>query len=137
MGRALRVARDTGNQFDLVHFLLQLGAVTVARGDYAAALAAYREAAAVGQEIHAESLMVDVVAGLADRAWAMGSKTLATRLFRFAQSHPSASQETISRATGRLGDSTLRPLASIKPLNIDEALELGLRLDRYSQLEGV
>ncbi len=126
VGRALRVARDTGNQFDLVHFLLQLGAVTVARGDYAAALTAYQEAAAVGQEIHAESLMVDVVAGLADRAWAMGYVPMATTLYRFVQTCSSASQETISRATGRLGDSTLRPLASIKPLNIDEALVLGL-----------
>lgn len=137
IGRALRVARDTGNQFDLVHFLLQLGAVTVARGDYAAALAAYQEAAAVGQEIHAESLMVDVVAGLADRAWVMSRRTIATTLFRFVQSHPSASQETISRAAGRLDDPTLRPLTSMGPLNIDEALALGLRSDRYSQLEGV
>ena len=91
----------------------------------------------MGQEIHAESLMVDVVAGLADRAWVMGRKTLATTLFRFAQSHPSASQETISRVAGRPDDPMLRPLASIRTLNIDEALELGLGSDRYSQLEGV
>ena len=71
--------------------------------------AAYAEAAAVGQEIHAESLMVDVVAGLADRAWVMGRKTIATTLFRFVQSHPSASQETISRAAGRLDRSNAPP----------------------------
>ena len=71
-----------------MHFLLH-SAATVARGEYATALTAYREAAAQRVEIHAESLMVDVVAGLAHRAWVMGRKTIATTLFRFVQSHPS------------------------------------------------
>jgi len=37
-------------------------------GEFAAALAAYQEAAAVAQEIHAENLLSQVEAGLADRA---------------------------------------------------------------------
>jgi predicted ATPase len=127
--RALAVARDTGNQYDLMHFLLQLGAVTIARGDYPAALAAYREAAALGLEIHADSLMVDVIAGLAERAWAMDNKSLAGTLFRFAQGHPSASQETISRAAGRLAELPRRPAAPSGPNDVDEALALGLRAD--------
>ena len=72
--RALRVARDTGNQLDLVHFLLQLGAVEVGLGEFATALAAFQEAAAVAQDIHAENLLVEVETGLADRTAAMDKR---------------------------------------------------------------
>ena len=128
--RALHLARDTGNQYDLMHFLLQRGAVTVASGDYAAALAAYREAAVLGQEIHAESLMVDVIVGLADRAWAMDNRPLAGALYRFAQGHPSAGQEAVSRAAGRLAELPRRTPSLDVPHDIDEALAWGLSTDR-------
>ena len=71
ISRALQVARDTGNRFDLARFLIQLGAIAVQRGEFAAALAVYQEAAAVAQDIHAESLLSEVEAGLADRAATM------------------------------------------------------------------
>jgi tetratricopeptide (TPR) repeat protein len=125
--RALRVARDTGNQYDLLQFLLHQGTIMVARGDFVASLAVYREAAALGQEIRADSLTVDVIAGLADRTWAMGNSHLAGALFRFVQGHPSASQETVSRAAGRLGELSRRASSLDVPRDIDEALALGLR----------
>jgi predicted ATPase len=70
--RALTVARTTGNRLDTVKTLIQLSELQVTRGNLAAAERSLREAAALGQEIHAENLLVRVAAGLADLAVAAG-----------------------------------------------------------------
>lgn len=124
--RSLQVARETGNQYDLVQSLLQLGAITTTRRNYSAGLAAYGEAAAVAQEIHAESLLLDVTAGLADRASAMGRTAEAAALYRFVVQHPAASQETASGASGRLASLSAIKTKSSAPPTFDEALALGL-----------
>ena len=127
--RSLRVARETGNQLDLVQSLLQLGAIATARCSFAAGLAAYQEAAAVAQEIRAESLLVDIIAGLADRVAAMGWTAEAAALYRLVVDHPTASQEAAIRATQSL---TSLPAADSGPdaiKTLDEALAVGLKVN--------
>ncbi|MCB0244011.1 MAG: tetratricopeptide repeat protein [Anaerolineae bacterium] len=127
--RSLQVARETGNQLDLVQSLLQLGAIATARCNFAAGLAAYQEAAAVAHEIRAESLLVDVVAGLADRAAAMGWTAEAAALYRLVVDHSNASQEAAIRATQSL---TSLPAADSGPdaiKTLDEALAVGLKVN--------
>ena len=65
LARALDLARSTGNRLDIVKTLTQLGGLQVAGGNLAAAERALREAATLGREIHAESLLNDVAIGLA------------------------------------------------------------------------
>ncbi|HNS03046.1 MAG TPA: BTAD domain-containing putative transcriptional regulator [Anaerolineae bacterium] len=124
--RALAVARETGNQLDLVRFLIQVGAVAVQCGRHADALAAYGEAATVAREMQAESLLVDVVAGLADRAAVAGDAALATTLLRFVASHPAASQETAARAAAALDNQPPHPRAADHVDSFSQALTLGL-----------
>jgi len=64
-GRAVQIARDTGNRLDLARGLLQAGAIAAARHDRAAGRAAYGEAAAVAREIHATALQEEALTGLA------------------------------------------------------------------------
>jgi predicted ATPase len=66
--RALDVARNTGNRLDIVKTLIELGRLRTARGDAVAARQALSEAAAIGQEIRAESLLVGVAEAFADLA---------------------------------------------------------------------
>jgi len=68
LARALNLARSTGNRLDIVKTLTQLGGLQVAGGNLGAAERALREAATIGREIHAESLLADVAIGLADLA---------------------------------------------------------------------
>lgn len=126
--RALQVARETGNRLDLARFLLQSGAVTVACGNFDAALTVYREAAEVAREIHGENLLVEVVAGLADRAWAMGQRPIAATLYHFVQQQGAASQETIDRLASLAGrkDPKHPPVALH---NLDQALALALSVE--------
>ena len=65
LARALDLARSTGNRLDIVKALIQLGGLQVAGGSLVAAERALREAATLGREIHAESLLTDVDSGLA------------------------------------------------------------------------
>ena len=126
--RSLQVARDTGNQFDLVQSLLQVGAIATVRGNYPAGLAAYQEAAAVAQEIRAEGLLVDVVAGLAGRAAAMGWPAEATALYRLVVDHPAASQEAGVRAGQQLAGLPTASSRSDEITTLDEALAVGLKV---------
>ena len=66
--RAVALARMTGNRLDIVKTLTRLSRLEVARGNMPMAERRLREAAAVGREIGAAGLLVDVVAGLADLA---------------------------------------------------------------------
>ena len=129
MLRALGLARTTGNRLDIVKALIQLGQARVARNHLAAAQDALREAAVLGREIHAEGLLVDVVAGLADLACAAGRRSEAVELYQFAHDHSAASQETRDRAGHRLHELRV-PLSAI-PVGVDRpslnaVLELGL-----------
>ena len=124
MVRALGFARTTGNRLDIVKTLVQLGQLHVVRFDLPAAQGAFCEAAAVGREIHAESLLVDVIAGLADLALAVGRRSEAIELYRAVQGHAAASQEAAGRASDRLRD--LGAGVAGARLSLDAALALGL-----------
>ncbi len=126
--QALPVARRTGNRLDLVRFLLQRAAVMTARREFSAALAALQEAAAVAREIHAESLLLEVTAGLAERAWAMGERPTAAALYRFVHGHEGVSQEINTRAADRLARMDQAQGPFVEPLTLDQALSLGLGL---------
>jgi tetratricopeptide (TPR) repeat protein len=127
--RALELARMAGNRLDIVKTLIQLAGLQVTRGNLAAAERTLRAAATVGREIHAESLLVDVAAGLADLAAAKGQHPTGIVLYRFVQGHPAASQETVRKATDGL-----RQLSGTSPgvdpagerLSLDAALVRGL-----------
>ncbi len=127
--RALSLARRTGNRLDIVKTLVQQGELQVASGDLAAAHGAFREAAAVGLEIHAESMLVDVVAGLAEMALSAGRRSEAIALYRTVLGHAAANQEATRRASARLAD--LGAAAAGERLPLDAALthEFGL-MDR-------
>lgn len=127
--RALEVARTTGNRLDIVKTLIQLGQMRLARHRLAGAQDAFREAAVLGREIHAESLLVDVIAGLTDLRCAAGKCPRAIDLYRFAHHHPAASQDTRARVAHRLhelwGASSEIP-AGTGRLSLDIALEIAL-----------
>lgn len=127
--RALVLARTTGNRLDIIKALIQLGQARVERHNLAAAQDALREAAMLGREIHAESLLVDVVAGLADLVCAAGKRSESVELYRFVTDHASASPTTRDRAGHRLQE--LRVPLSALPVGADRPslnrmLELGL-----------
>lgn len=122
--RALTVAHATGNRLDLVKTQILLGRLQVARRELSTAAQTLWDAAVVGQEMRAESLLVDVVAAMADLAVALGEQPTASRLYRFVQDQATANPETASQAAERgraLGAAGAHP-----PLSLTAALSLGL-----------
>jgi hypothetical protein len=131
MLRALDFARGTGNRLDLAKYLIELAQIQIKRGDLRATRQALREAAIVAGEMHAESLLLDVVAGMADLAVAAGKQPQATRLYRFVRTHKAASEETARHVTQRL--SAAAALPSDAPGSLDAALVLGFELAEASE----
>ena len=77
----------------------------------------------------AESLLVDIIGGLADRVAAMGWTAEAAALYRLVVDHSNASQEAAIRATQSL---TSLPAADSGPdaiKTLDEALAVGLKVN--------
>jgi predicted ATPase/DNA-binding SARP family transcriptional activator len=129
VARALELARATGNRLDIVKTLVHLGEIQVTLGNFAAAELTLREASTLGREIRAESLLGDVVAGLADLAAARGQRATAITLYRVLQREAAASQGTVKKATDglyKLGGAAPGADLAGESLSLDAALARGL-----------
>jgi tetratricopeptide (TPR) repeat protein len=137
VARALELARATGNRLDIVKTLVHLGEIQVTLGNFAAAELTLREASTLGREIRAESLLGDVVAGLAGLAAARGQRATAITLYRVLQREAAASQGTVQKATDglyKLGGAAPGADLAGESLSLDAALARGLSAARPSGL---